>query len=206
MLKNSKAYLALVLLVGQVLLMLVSWLVSAALPGSGIRSLLSSEGLRWFMGRFAQLTATPWLVWLVLLSMAWGCLVHSGLLIGARGMVRGARERQPLGYRERRALMLSLLLLAVIVGVMLLLTAVPHAVLLSAVGSLWPSPFSASLVPVIAFSITLVSAFYGLVAGRFESFADVYRAAVDGIRQGAPLFVFYVLVIQIYESLRFVLP
>ena len=89
---------------------------------------------------------------------------------------------------------------------MLLLTAIPHAVLLSAVGGLWPSPFSASLVPVVAFSITLVSASYGLMSGRFDNISAVYDAVLQGIRQAAPLFLFYVLVVQIYESLCFMLP
>ena len=191
--KRFLPHIALTLVVVQLLIMLVSWLLSAAFPTSGIRSLLSSEGLRWLMGHFSQLLATSLLAWLLLCAMAWGCLLRSGLLV------------RPTNYRERRAQLMALLLLAVIVGVMLLLTVVPHAVLLSAVGGLWPSPFSASLVPVVAFSITLVSAFYGLVSGRFENMSAVYDAVLFGIRQGAPLFLFYVLVIQIYESFMFVL-
>ncbi len=191
--KRFLPHIALTLVVVQLLIMLVSWLLSAAFPTSGIRSLLSSEGLRWLMGHFSQLLATSLLAWLLLCAMAWGCLLRSGLLV------------RPTNYRERRAQLMALLLLAVIVGVMLLLTVVPHAVLLSAVGGLWPSPFSASLVPVVAFSITLVSAFYGLVSGRFENISAVYDAVLFGIRQGAPLFLFYVLVIQIYESFMFVL-
>jgi len=191
--KRFLPHIALTLVVVQLLIMLVSWLLSAAFPTSGIRSLLSSEGLRWLMGHFSQLLATSLLAWLLLCAMAWGCLLRSGLLV------------RPTNYRERRAQLMALLLLAVIVGVMLLLTVVPHAVLLSAVGGLWPSPFSASLVPVVAFSITLVSAFYGLVSGRFENISAVYDAVLLGIRQGAPLFLFYVLVIQIYESFMFVL-
>ena len=191
--KRFLPHIALTLVVVQLLIMLVSWLLSAAFPTSGIRSLLSSEGLRWLMGHFSQLLASSLLAWLLLCAMAWGCLLRSGLLV------------RPTNYRERRAQLMALLLLAVIVGVMLLLTVVPHAVLLSAVGGLWPSPFSASLVPVVAFSITLVSAFYGLVSGRFENISAVYDAVLFGTRQGAPLFLFYVLVIQIYESFMFVL-
>lgn len=192
--KRYVPHIALTLFVLQLLLMLVSWLLSAAFPGSGIRSLLSSEGLRWMMGHFADFLATPVLVWLLLCSMAWGCLARSGLLL------------RPTSYRERRALMMSSLLLVLIVGVMLLLTVVPHAVLLSAVGGLWPSPFSASLVPVVAFSVTLVSAFYGIVAGRFENVTALYEALLHGVRQWAPLLIFYILLMQFCESLRFVLP
>jgi aminobenzoyl-glutamate transport protein len=61
-------------------------------------------------------------------------------------------------------------------------------------------------VPVIAFSVTLISAFYGMVSGRFENISAVYDVVLQGICQGAPWLLFYVLVIQIYESFRFVLP
>lgn len=192
--KKYLPHIALALVVVQLLLMLVSWLLSAAFPMSGIRSLLSSEGLRWLMGHFSHIMGTPLLVWLLLCSMAWGCLIRSGLLL------------RPVTFRERRAQLMALLLLTVIVGVMLLLIVVPHAVLLSAVGGLWPSPFSASLVPVIAFSATLVSSFYRLVSGRFDTISDVYNALLHGIHQGAPFLLFYVLVTQIYKSLLFVLP
>jgi aminobenzoyl-glutamate transport protein len=191
--KRILPHLAFVLVGLQLLLMLVSWLLSAAFPASQFRSLLTGEGLRWFMGSYARLVATPVLAWLLLGAMAYGCLWRSGLL------------HRPSSYREHRALMISLLLMAAIVVVMLLFTVVPHAVLLSAVGGLWPSPFSDSLIPVVAFSVTLVSAVYGLVVGRFEGVADVYHAVLQGIRLCAPLLLFYVLLIQIYESLRFML-
>ncbi len=191
--KRFLPHFAFALIVLQLLLMVVSWLLSAAFPASQFRSLLTGEGLRWFMGSYARLVATPVLTWLLLGAMAYGCLWRSGLL------------RRPSNYREHRALMLSLLVMVTIVVVMLLLTVVPHALLLSAVGGLWPSPFSSSLVPVVAFSVTLVSAVYGLVAGRFDGVADVYHAVLQGIRQCAPLLLFYVLLIQTYESLRFML-
>ncbi len=188
------ARLALGLVGLQVLLMLVSWLWSAAIPESGVRSLLSGEGMRWFFGRFTYVLATPQLVWLVVSAMAYGVLIRSGLL-----------HRRD-SYRERRAMMMAVILLILIVVVMLLLVALPHAVLISAVGGLWPSPFSESIVPVVAFSILLISAVYGMVAGRYEGVVDVYNAVLEGLRRCAPLFLFYVLFTQIYESLRFVFP
>jgi aminobenzoyl-glutamate transport protein len=94
-------------------------------------------------------------------------------------------------------------LLACVV-VMLLLTAIPHAILLSATGDLFPSPFSASLIPVAAFSVCASSIVYGIVAGTFQSLSDVYNALLYGIRWAAPVFLFYILVMQLYESLRFV--
>ena len=83
-------------------------------------------------------------------------------------------------------------------------TAVPHAVLLSATGDLFPSPFSASLMPVLAFSLCVSSIVYGVIAGTFQSLRDVYEALLYGIRWAAPVFLFYILIIQFYESLLFV--
>ena len=198
--KRLLPYIALTLFLAQLLLMLLSWLLAAAFPMSGLRSLLSTEGLRWFMGHFSDLLATPLLVWLVLLSMAYGCFCESGL---CRHLLT---FRSSFSYRERRALMLVVLLLAVYVGVVLLLTAIPHAILLSATGELWPSPFSASLIPLIAFAVMLCSCAYGVIAGSFPKVHDVYESLLSGLYRGAPLLLLYVLLMQLYGSLRFVFP
>ena len=174
--------------------MLVSWLLAAAIPTSGVRSLLSSEGLRWFLGHFSDVLGTSVLLCLLLLLMAYGCLRGCGIL------------HFKTSYRQSRALAIMLLLLAVYVGVIVLLAMIPQAVLLSATGSLWPSPFSAAICPLFAFGITLLSAVYGYVAGSYHNMSDVYQSLIDGVRDGAPLLLFYVLLGQLYYSLLFILP
>ena len=47
--RNRLALLAFGLMVGEVLLIILSWLLSATRM-EGVRSLLSSEGIRWFFG------------------------------------------------------------------------------------------------------------------------------------------------------------
>ena len=174
--------------------MLVSWLLAVAIPTSGVRSLLSSEGLRWFLGHFSNVLGTPVLLCMLLLLMAYGCLKGCGIL------------HFKSSYRQSRALIITLLLLVVYVSAIVLLVAIPHAVLLSATGLLWPSPFSAAIIPLLAFGITLLSAVYGYVAGIYRKMADVYQALVDGIRDGAPWLLFYVLSGQLYYSLQFIMP
>ena len=137
---------------------------------------------------------TPVLLCLLLLLMAYGSLNGCGIL-----HFRSS-------YRQRRALFITLLLLLVYAGVIVLLVMMPHAVLLSATGLLWPSPFSAAVVPLIAFGITLLSAVYGYVAGSYREMSDVYQSLIDGIRDGAPWLLFYLLLGQIYYSLQFILP
>ena len=192
--KKYLPHIAFLLFAAQLLLMLVSWLLAAAIPTSGVRSLLSSEGLRWFLGHFSDVLGTSVLLCLLLLLMAYGCLRGCGIL------------HFKTSYRQSRALAIMLLLLAVYVGIIVLLTMIPQAVLLSATGSLWPSPFSAAICPLFAFGITLLSAVYGYVAGSYHNMSDVYQSLIDGVRDGAPLLLFYVLLGQLYYSLLFILP
>lgn len=187
-------HIAVTLFVAQLLLMLVSWLLSAAFPDSGIRSLLSSEGLRWFFGHFSHQLATPLLLCLLLLTMAYGVFRRCGILT-----YRAT-------FRERRALTMTLLLAVVAVAVILLLTAVPHAVMLSAMGTLWPSPFSRALLPMLCFIVIALTAFYGIMAGYLNNLSDVYDALLYGIRQGAPLLLFYLLIAQLFLSVCYTLP
>ena len=192
--KKYLPHIAFLLFAAQLLLMIVSWLLAAAIPTSGVRSLLSSEGLRWFLGHFSDVLGTSVLLCLLLLLMAYGCLRGCGIL------------HFKTSYRQSRALAIMLLLLAVYVGIIVLLTMIPQAVLLSATGSLWPSPFSAAICPLFAFGITLLSAVYGYVAGSYHNMSDVYQSLIDGVRDGAPLLLFYVLLGQLYYSLLFILP
>ncbi len=192
--KKYLPHIAFLLFAAQLLLMLVSWLLAAAIPTSGVRSLLSSEGLRWFLGHLSDVLGTPVLFCLLLLLMAYGSLKGCGIL------------QFKSTYRYSRALIITLLLLVIYVGVIMLLVMIPHAVLLSASGSLWPSPFSAAIVPLIAFGFTFLSAVYGYVAGCYRHMSDVYQALISGIHDGAPLLLFYILLGQLYYSLQFIMP
>lgn len=185
--------LALCLLLADVLLVLLSWLMSA-MPTVEVRSLLTGEGIRWLLGHSCDMIATPLLAWIVLLGMGVGCLRASGLLT--------AFSRA--GHRDRVALWSTGVLLVLYVVVLLLLTAVPHAILLSATGDLFPSPFSASLVPCLAFGLCLLSIVYGVMSGRFSTLSDIYEALLSGLRSSAVFILFYVLLIQLYYTVSFV--
>ena len=189
--RRLAAWLGCVLLLAEVILILVSWLLSATMT-EGVRSLLSSEGIRWFFGSFVGIMASPLLVWLLLSLIALGSLRKSGLL---------AMQQS---YREKVALRSALLLLILYVVVILLLTVTPNAFLLSITGSLFPSAFSRSLVPVIAFGIVLMSISFGVMSGRINSLPAVLETLSFGISKGAELFVLYILIMQFYESLWFV--
>lgn len=196
------ARLAAGLLLAEAALVLTSWILSATMTG-GVRSLLSDVGIRWFLGRFVEMMASPLLVWLVLLLIAFGSFLRSGLAHSLRCLPerRGATS---LNYRDRTALRLVAVILVLYVIVILLLTVTPHAILLSATGSLFPSPFSRAIVPLAAFGLSLVSVVYGVMSGRFTTLSDILDSLSYGIRRGAPLFILYILAVQFIESLLFV--
>lgn len=180
------------LLLAWCLLVLLSWLLSAMMV-EGVRSMLTSEGIRWFLGHAADGLCQPLVVWLLMGGMAWGCLSRSRLL---------AFDEK--NIHRRAGLRVAALLLMLCVGGVLLLTAMPHAVLLSATGTLWHSPFSHALVPMLCFAITLCATGYGLVARTFTSVTDIVQALTAGLADAAPLLLVYLLAAPFYASLCYV--
>ena len=189
-------WLCLVTVIAETLLVILSWLLSA-MRVEGIRSLLSSEGIRWFFSSFNDLIASPVLVWLLVLICALGCLQKSRVTTIFSG-------KKSINFRDRLALYVALVFLLIYVVIIIQLTLMPHAILLSATGHLFPSAFSRSLVPIVAFGICIFSVAFGLMAGVMRNLSDILQALSFGITKGAPLLVFYLFAVQLVGCLRFV--
>lgn len=183
------------LLLAEALLVILSWLLSAMMM-EGVRSLLSSEGIRWYFGSFTTMMASPLLVWLLLILSALGCVQQSGVV--------ELSQARPITYRKRIALRVAFVFLVIYVAIIGLLTLMPHAILLSATGELFPSAFSRSLVPIVAFGFILFSVSFAMVAGHVHTFSDILQLVSFGIAKGAPFVIVLILFIQIWESIRFV--
>lgn len=194
------AWLTLVLAALQILLILVSWIVSSATQQTYVHSLLSSEGIRWFMGRFSENLATPVLVWMLLIAIGYGVFRTSGLYQVITDLVHGKR----VSYRQRFALTVATVIFILIVLVVLYLVFTPHAVLLSATGTLFPSSFSSALIPIAAFTVTVISIVFGSLSASFLSLQQVFDGMTEGIRQTLPLWVVYVFAAQLIQSLIYV--
>lgn len=207
-LHRVSGWLGALLLVLQVMLFLVSWLVAAVMPGASVHSLLAGDGVRWFVGRFVENVSTPLLVWLLLSAFAWGVLKRSGLLPTLKQLFGNSTHSQSahrhLPFRERYGLSIVLIELVVAVLAVVLLTAIPHAALLSATGHLFPSSFSRGLVPMVCFFVSVMAASFGLATGRFRSWADVFGALSSGVADWLPLWLLYVLAVQLWSSVCFV--
>lgn len=198
-----------VLLLAQVLVVIVSWMINATMaPQTAVRSLLSSEGIRWFCGNFARMIASPAVAWILLLSIAYG------LLRASRLMPSPADKKTPhptsfgrtrRGVRKSVALITVVAEFVVIVAIMLILCWSPHAILRSATGGLFPSSFSASLIPIVACSVSIMSCTYGAIVGTLPSLYEAYRAACRGIAAAAPLLLLYIAAAQLYFSLVYLM-
>lgn len=191
---------AIILAVAEAGLTLFSWVATSIEPSAELRSVLSGEGLRWFFGSFVSNLLSPLPVWLVLIFMAYGSYIYSGLRHTVSALMHGER----LSYRHRHALYTVAVLACVIILVIILLAFVPHAVLLGVSGSLFPSTFSAALVPVVSFSLTVLSVVYGMASGRLSSLHNIYRSLYAGIYILAPFVPVYILAVQLYYTVLFV--
>ncbi len=192
------ARLAFALSLTECVLVAASWVASILMPDSDMRSLLTGEGIRWFVAQFTQGLFAPVPLWIIVWSMAVGCASSSGIV---RAVVR---RHSPLLYRERAALCFATAIVVVFVATMTLLTLPPQAVLLNATGGLFPSPFSSAIVPATALCVCAASVVYGFTAGSLQTLTSIYISLVKGMQKGAPLLLLYILLIQIYYSLTFV--
>ena len=195
---------AVICLLFQGILILASWLWTAARPESDVHSLLSSVGIRWFFGSFAGNEASVLLVWLILLSMAWGTFLQSGMAEAVRNIVR--RQPYKLGSQKLLALELAAGLLVIELIVMLLLIFMPHAVLLSVTGNMFPGPFSASIIPAFSFMIVSSSVFYGMMGDNLHTLTEVCDCLCSCRKWIMPLLLFYVTARELWCSLCYVLP
>ena len=187
--------LCIVLGVLQVLLVLASWLVSAVMPDTSMRSLLSPEGIRWFFGHFTDNMAQPLLVWIVLLYVAFNAYRRAGIQHAMSLLLKGER----LMLRQRSALWLVLIVVGAIVAVIMMLIVLPNPLLASVTGSLFPSSFSSALIPILAFILFIGSVTYAMATGQFRKFRKPYQSRF------ALWLLLYILFMQFYQSLRFVL-
>lgn len=186
-----------IFIVLQILVILGSWFVTVVFPALPVRSMLSSEGIRWFLGQYTSNLASPLFVWLVLAGMTYGALRSSGLS-------RAIMYFSNISYRQRFALKVVVAELIFFAIVLFLMTFLPQAILLSVTGELFPSSFSRSLIPFVCFLLTLFSITYGLINASFSSLTDIFNSLTSGIIAISPWLVIYVFVIQLYYSILFV--
>lgn len=193
--------LLLTLVLLQTAVILGSWLWTAAVPATTLRSLLSSGGIRWFFGTFVDNLSYPILVWIVLCDIAVGCCVSSGLWSSLvdLSMKKRLEPQQVSGLRVAAGL--TVVELAVVV----LLIFPTRAILLSSTGHLFPSSFSAAIVPIVAFMTVTTAIAYGLFSGQLHNFQDVFHSVCQGTHLLKAVLAVYVLGMELICSVSYVL-
>lgn len=185
----------------ELLVILGSWMVAAAWPELPYRSLISFDGVRWLFGSFTDSMCSPLLIWLVTWAIACGTATESGLW----RTLTTLRSRQKRSYRERMGLTAAALELLCAIALLAFLTLMPHALLRNALGHLYPSAFSASIVPATAFLTMVCSLTYGSATGSIATYDDAYRAMTAGVRRFSFVFPLYILLMQLLAAINFVL-
>jgi hypothetical protein len=196
--KLNIAFITCSLLLLQIMVVILSWMIKTIYPEFNGRSLLSGEGVRWFLGNFTNNVASTILVWIILIGLSWGAIRASNIL-------QVFKRSHTLSYRERLGFRVVLIEIMIWFTVIALLSFIPHAAMLSITGQLFPSSFSKSIVPLIAFIALFSSITYGLIIGRFRKGNLIIEALSNGIKQIAPYIIIYIILVQLIYSIKFVL-
>lgn len=200
-LRHACYWLALVFALSQVVLILLSWLLTAAMPEMAYRSLLSPGGLRWFFGNFTFKLASPWLVYILVVSIAIGTVNGSGLW---RAITRIWKRDINLTPQQHYALRAAILLGLLEFAVMLSLVLFPHAVLLSITGEIFPSSFSVSLIPSLAFICISSAILYGLLSGRLHGLYEVGECLSSAKEWIMPILLVYMVGYMLWHMIAYV--
>ena len=199
--KNKLGIITVVLFLVQLLIIFFSWIITAAMPELSMHSLLSSEGIRWFFGSFARNQYAN-----VLIAMALGILYKSGLYAALKQLLRVVFTREILHfhYQQKVGLIVVVAEMIAFFIIMASLSLIPHAILLSVIGELFPSSFALSIIPSISFFIIIASISYGYITQSIRSFEIMYEFLVSGIKVLAYFFPLCFMVNQLIASIIFI--
>lgn len=200
--RNRLSNAVIIILIAYLVVILGTWLWSAAMPSSAVRPLLSEAGIRWFFGTFIVNLAKPLLVWIILLDIAIGTCVRCGM---GYALSRLFKPKNSLDSLQKRGLWAASELALLEIAVMALLIFPRHAILLSITGTIYPSSASESFIPVIAFILLSASLAFGLFSGTLHNYKDAVVCALQGGKHLKILLCFYVLLIELAAIIKYTL-
>lgn len=193
--RKFESVLVVSLIAALLLVIFLSWIVAAVFPTAPVHSLLSDVGIRWLFGSITESISSPLVVWIIIYSMVWGAFCGSGL--------KDVRLHD-LTFRKRLALRTIAVETLLAILLLLFLTAVPHAILLSVTGSLFTHRFLMGMVPVTAIFLMVIIITYGTITRSFRSVSSVTDSIASGISATSRIWIPYILVMLLVHSLMFV--
>lgn len=176
------------------LLFLGSWFVSALqLDGIEIRSLLSSEGLRWVFCHYADginVHIVLWIVYGVMLKTLYHFLL-------------------PLKYdlselKVKLSFIVCTPLLIAGLGLLTLIAFIPHAILRSISGSVIDSVSAPGMVSYLLLLLSSVGLLFGLLSGKIESLTVAVKQFMKDSSLLVSLLVSYFILAQVWNLIKYV--
>ena len=178
------------------MVLLLSWIVAAAIPMLPIHSLLNDGGIRWMFNSFTSSVMSPMVIWIIIYSMVWGVYRGSGLT---------ELKLRNLSFRKRLAIRTIIVETLLVIVTLLFLTLPSHAVLLSITGSLFTHDFIMGMIPTIAFYLLMVCITYGSITRNFPSVVSVLDAISRGFISTSWIWTPYILFMLLIHSIIYVL-
>ena len=177
---------------------LFSWI--ASIHGwEGVQSLLSAEGVRWVLGHVVEsYVQVPALGIVLIALMGMGVGVRAGLY---EALKRRAWQKKMLSRKERRALMMAIMVFVVYGITVLVAVMLPWNFLQSVTGSWLHSPFSKGLVYILSVGLGLSGMAYGYVSDTFHRVSQVVEAMSCLIARQASYFVTLFFIVQFFSVL-----
>ncbi len=175
-----------------VLLWLVSWLMGIYIDG--VESVLTSNGIRWLVGNLMENFKSMPLAEIICGLMGVSVLRESGIVKLFDGHI---------SLKQKRAIQITAVFIAVFALLFSLLLLLPDAILLSAFGGLANSPLMKGLFGIVMLFVLLTGNIYGYTAGRFVNLNDFVQAHVSIFHTVSSYFIILFLGCQFVSCLDF---
>ncbi len=186
------------LAVAQLLVILISWVVSVLFPTLEVNSLLGGEGLRWLLSSYEKNTNTPLLFYLLLTCFAIGSLFSSGVAHRLLHITSCNRD-------ERWGITLFLVIVFVAVVLCVVYALYPLSFLLSVNGTIYPGPYLPAALIALSMAIVLGSFLYITITVPFHSMASrLMRMMTIGLVTVVPLVIIYFQTMELICSILYV--
>ena len=114
-------------------------------------------------------------------------------------------KKQSFSMQQKFAFRIMLIEFVLFVAGVIFISAMPHAILLSVTGALFPSSFSSGLVPMICFELFVLSMIYGIVGGEVNTLEKFWNCIISGANFLPAVCFLYILIVQLFYSTCYVL-
>ena len=159
-----------VLIIFTIILLSVSWILSAYMQYPFVRNPLCVDGIRWMIGNAKQNIENIPLSMVVFILMAISVVKESGFL------ARLFTVKHSFSLKQRRAMYVVLITTVLYVLTIALISMMSRGILYGTFGDFYNSPMYKGWILLLLFLFYIQGNLYGCMSGRFASFMDVAEA------------------------------